>query len=294
MLWTLQGHTQATELSPLHSTRPLLLPIWHLPSPLRDKKNYYSRGERCQHSRWKWISFLSPLLPPYKLWQRSVLILETTASRKQSVTVGPGPSARAVKVPAGAVWSPSNRTQPETTFFWLQAALSTFGQISTVSFLLIHLPWEIFHSLRLLKKRWFAEANLHPTLRAGQHWECSPRVKSFIWTHQKGAVSVPSVWRGKLGIFWHKSNSLTYMNIYCVEGWSCVFLNTIWCISISGIQKHKTVCTWWIVVTFVSWFPSPVAQPSKVEVSRALQKRWDVQVRLNCASITERVKGKTA
>lgn len=214
MLWAFWGHVWATELSPLHSTRPLILLIWHLPNPLRDEKNYYSRGERCQHSGWKWISSsLFPLLPPYKLWQRFALILETATSREQSVTVGPGPSAHAMEVPAGAAWSLSNGTQLETISFWLQPALRAFSQISTVSFLLIHLPWEIFHSLHLLEKRWFAEANLHLTVGAGQHPEHSLRVKSFTWTHQKGVVSVPSVWTGKLQISWHKPNSLRYMNI---------------------------------------------------------------------------------
>lgn len=102
MLWAFWGHVWATELSPLHSTRSLILLIWHLPNPLRDEKNYYSRGERCQHSGWKLISSsLFPLLPPYKLWQRSALILETATSREQSVTVGPGPSAHAMEVLQG-------------------------------------------------------------------------------------------------------------------------------------------------------------------------------------------------
>lgn len=137
------AHSSHRALSPLHSTTALLLPIWHLPSPLRDENNYNSRGERYQHSRWKQVFFFSPLLPPYMLWERSVLILETTASTKQSGTVRPGPSAHAMKVPAGAVWSLSNGTQPKITFIWLQTALSAFGQISTVSFLLIHLQWEM-------------------------------------------------------------------------------------------------------------------------------------------------------
>lgn len=70
---------------------------------------------------------LSLLSPPYKLWQRSVLMLETEASREPSAVDGP---CMGSVIPC----------QPETTSLCLEPASSTSGQISTVPFLLLHLP----------------------------------------------------------------------------------------------------------------------------------------------------------
>lgn len=91
----LKGMSEPQCSLPHTAQGPSLLSIWHLPSPLRDEKNYCNRGERSQYSGWKCISFsLPPLLPPYKLWQRSGLVLETAASKNQE---------QWIHVPAGAV-----------------------------------------------------------------------------------------------------------------------------------------------------------------------------------------------
>lgn len=74
MLWALRWHAWATEVSPLHSMRPLLSLIWHLPSPLMRKITIAEVKDVSAADGNVFLLVSLPALPPYKLWQRSALI----------------------------------------------------------------------------------------------------------------------------------------------------------------------------------------------------------------------------
>lgn len=223
---------------PLHTTRPSLTPLAPSKPSQKWEKLLLQRWKTSAQQRWKTsaqqmeMDFFSLLSPPYKLWQRSVLILETADSRGPSAVEGP---CMGCVIPC----------QPETTSLCLEPALRAFGQISTVPFLLIHLPQGIFHKLHLQEKRRKDDLQRQiftQPLELGT----STAQGAEVLSGSTKLVGVLFVSTSKLGVFWCKPNSSGYMNTPCIQVWS-------WGIKVSGIWR--TLCTSWMVAFVICPIP---------------------------------------